>query len=180
MTSEGNGPGHGGPRRGYKWAPFEPGNDVSLKHGAGSRGQTNLSRTGMEVAQGIADGLLGHGQCPPQLLWPQFLPQVQSWSRVEAKAKLLHDWLETMDVEDQVTPKKAGGESPVSVWLAAERAAERARKELGLTPASWAKIQKDLGIAGKATDDALARMAAGGSKIIKDREAGLRVVVDGE
>ena len=32
----GNGAGHGGPARGYSWPPFEPGNEVALRHGAQS------------------------------------------------------------------------------------------------------------------------------------------------
>jgi hypothetical protein len=32
-AKQGNGPGHGGPARGYSWPPFEKGNTVSLRHG---------------------------------------------------------------------------------------------------------------------------------------------------
>ena len=174
-----SGTGHGGPARGYSWEPFKPGNTVSLKHGAGTRGcidDANMTRIGLELSEGIARDLLSHPQCPEQLYWPQFAPQVLAWSRFEAKAALLHQWLETMTAEEQSTPRKAGGETPVAVWLATERAAERARDRLGLTPASWAKIQKDLGIARRAQDDRLAAAAEHGRTIRAKREESLRVV----
>jgi hypothetical protein len=164
------------PARGYSWAPLQPGHELKLTHGAGGRGHLPTSRISWEVANNIAATLMASPDCPSQLHMPQFAAQVQSWSRLEAKVKLLHNYLETMTAEDQITPRKAGGETPMSVYLAAERAAERARDKLGLTPASWAKIQKDLGIAEMGQAHRLAEMGAKGAAIRQRVQAEMRVI----
>lgn len=162
----------------YRWEPFKPGNEMTLVHGAGSRGKLNLSRRGLELAERISSELLAGAEVPEYLLWPQFRAQVEWWAKIEAKAALLASWLDTLDLDEQVTPKKAGGESPMSVWLAAERAAERARDKLGLTPASWAKIQRDLGLAHKAEEDRLSVAAQAGAEIRARRQRTVVVEAD--
>jgi hypothetical protein len=122
---------------------------------------------------------LGGGECPDYLQEPRFLPAVESWSRVQARAALLDDWLAGMTPDEMTTPRKAGGSSPVEIWLAAERAASRARERLGLDPSSYAKIAKDLGIANRANEDVVASLAATGRQIRERREAELRVIEGG-
>jgi hypothetical protein len=157
----------------YRWAPFEPGNAAHFTHGGGdSPGQ--MSRMGQEKAQEIAERLLD-GNCPEQLRWPQFLPAVQAWSRLEARALLLSNWLDGMTPEEMSMPAKAGGATPAEVWMAAERSAGRARERLGLDPASYAKIAKDLGIAGRAADDAVTRLGHHGA-LIREKRASVRVL----
>ena len=129
-----------GPARGYSWEPFKAGNTAAVRHGADSEAQV------VPLAQQIVERFTGSGFCPEYLrTMPQFTPAVQAWAKLEARARLLDDWLAGMTPEEMTTPRKAGGSSPVEIWLAAERAASRARERLGLDPASWAKLAKDLG-----------------------------------
>jgi hypothetical protein len=163
--------------------PFEAGNEAALRHGAGTRNRPeSLSARGLELAARISEQLLGGGECPEYLLWPAFRKQVEWWSKVEAQEELLWAWLEKMPVEERAMPLRAGsttGESPLSLWLAAGRAAERARDKLGLTPASHAKIRKDLGLAEKAERDAIEGLAEQGAAIRGRREDGLKMVPGG-
>ena len=54
------------------------------------------------------------------------------------------------------------------------------RGRLGLDPVSRAKIAKDLGIAQRASDDALARLGETGKAIRERRAAELRLLPGGE
>lgn len=165
------GPASGIPARNYSWPAFEKGNQVNLVHGAGHQGFLNLAPFAMKQAAELAEQFLGHGEVPEWLTWPQFRPQVEAWARHETKVRLLHDWCEGMSLEQQTQPTTQGGKiTPLELWLSAERGAERARDKLGLTPASWAKIQRDLGLAHKAEEDALSRLAATGREIRTQRK----------
>jgi hypothetical protein len=160
--------------RGYSWPQFtaESNAERNTTHGAGTLGVIGDRWTpapARELASAMTADLLASDACPEYLHWPQFAHQVMAWSRFEAKAKLFHDYLETLSAEEQMTPRKAGGESPASQWLAAERAAERARDKLGLTPAAWAKIRKDLGLTKRDQESKLDRFGAGGEEIIAQR-----------
>lgn len=139
MGDGAEGPGKGS-ARGYSWEPFQPGHTLSTVHGADSDRQV------VPLAQEIVERFTGSGYCPDYLrTMPQFTPAVQAWAKLEARARLLGEWLSGMTPDEMTTPRKAGGSSPVEIWLAAERAASRARERLGLDPASWAKLAKDLG-----------------------------------
>jgi hypothetical protein len=173
VGGEAKGPGKG-PKRGYSWEPFQAGNTAAVVHGADS------VRRVVPLAEQIVERFLGGGECPDYLrTMPQFLPAVESWARIEARTVLLSDWLAGMTPEEMTLPRKAGGSSPVEIWLAAERAASRARERLGLDPASFAKIAKDLGIANRASEDAVTRLAETGRAIRERREAELRLVEGG-
>lgn len=65
-----------------------------------------------------------------------------------------------------ISPTRAGAvKSVFEIWLSAEHSAAKARHDLGLDPSSWAGIQKDLGIAGRAADDRLAQLGEAGAAI---------------
>ena len=164
--------------------PFAPGNTLSQTHGAGD-GHSVATRPTQKVqalAETIVAATMEHldGACPDHLTWPQFKAAVVSWARRESRAKILSDYLDGKDVEEWISPPTHGkGPSAPSktlfeLWLAAEHSAAKARKDLGLDPASWAGILKDLGIAGKVADDAIARLGAQGAKIAEERN--LRMV----
>lgn len=158
----------------------EPGNELGLKHGAGNLSHPEtISARGIAVAEGIARVLLESDYCPEQLRWPVFAAQVESWSRREAQAKLIYDYMTAMDVAERLAPVAPGSQVTVmDQWVKVEAAAERARKELGLTPASYAKIQRDLGIADRLADDKVARLGEAG-RIIRLRREAISVVADG-
>jgi hypothetical protein len=147
--------------------PFEAGNELGLKHGAGTLAHPELiSRRGRLVAEGIARLLLESDYCPEQLRMPVFAAQVESWSRREAQAKLIYDYMSGMTVEQRIAPVAEGSQnSVVDQWLKAEASAERARDKLGLTPASYAKIRRDLGIADRLADDNVRRLGEAGRVI---------------
>jgi hypothetical protein len=147
------------------------GRALALKHGAGDlehAGRT--SQKCEELAQRFADTYLD-GYCPEQLRMPQFLPAVESWARREARARLLSDWLDQMDVEQMTSPQRKGAlKVPFELWAQAENMAAKGRKDLGLDPASYAGIMKDLGIAGRAQDDAIGRLGQQGAAIRPARD----------
>ena len=155
---------------------FGPGHEKSVKHGAGDLGHPdrNTPRRVLVLAQQFADAYLD-GYCPPQLEMPQFMPAVEAWARSEARVRLLSDWVDTMTIEEMTSPPERKGSAtpavkvPVELLMQAENQAAKRRKDLGLDPASWASIQKDLGIAGRAADDAVARMGAAGAAIRRQR-----------
>ncbi len=154
---------------------FAPGHEISVKHGAGDLGHPdrNTPRKVLVLAQKFADAYLD-GYTPPQLEMPQFMPAVEAWARAEARVRLLNDWIDGMTIEEMTSPPERKGASaavkvPVELLMQAENQAAKRRKDLGLDPASWASIQKDLGIAGRAADDAVTRMGAAGAAIRRQR-----------
>src|SRR5438093_563430 len=50
------GPGHGGPARGYSWKQFEPGHELSMRHGAYSSALRLAPRT-QEIAESLRDAI---------------------------------------------------------------------------------------------------------------------------
>ena len=100
---------------------------------------------------------------PAQLTRPEFMASVESWARREARARILSDYLDGLTVEEMISPTRAGAvKSVFEIWLSAEHSAAKARHDLGLDPSSWASIQQDLGIAGRAADDRLAQLGEQG------------------
>jgi hypothetical protein len=180
------GPGRVRPRRKGEYRPPEqargltpvgPGSSLALKHGAGDleHASRKLPVKCQELAQRLADIYLD-GYCPEQLRMPQFLPAVESWARREARARLLSDWLDGMTVEEMTSPQRKGAlKVPFELWAQAENMAAKGRKDLGLDPASYAGIMKDLGIAGRAQDDAIGRLGAQGAAIRQARVGSVMV-----
>lgn len=158
----------------YVWEPFTDGNTAALKHGAGERVGRNPPKALVaqaEVLEAQVREYLG-GAYPEQLAMPQFGPAVRSWARLEARTILLSNWLERLLEESGgdegvwATPQRNGAvKTPFELWMAAERASAKARKDLGLDPASWASIQKDLGIAERNQADALNQLGRQGAGI---------------
>lgn len=138
MTADGQGdlaapdewtPAFAGQRR-----PFAPGNQAALHHGAWSPG----------VVEPIADRLLADAVAEvPYLAEPRYGPALRAWARAEAQAQLISTYLEERGVlDDEGSPRPA----EAALHRAETRAATR-RNELGLTPASAARIGRDLAAA---------------------------------
>ena len=163
--------------------PFPPGHTYAQSHGAGETDRyNNPTNAVIAVSHDLETELrakLGD-DIPPQLLMPQFGPAVTAWLRVEARTILLSMWLDTMTREEWVTPVGGAMKAPYEMWLASESAAMKHRKALGLDPASWAGIRKDLGLAYQAEENALATLSAKGFQIRQEREAKLRAIPGGE
>ncbi|HUK71385.1 MAG TPA: hypothetical protein VLW50_21900 [Streptosporangiaceae bacterium] len=157
----------------------QSGNRRAVTHGAGYAGRVDSPRAPravIELANQIAEKYLD-GAIPAQLLRPEFMPAVKSWSRREARAAILSDYLEGLTVEEMISPTRAGAvKSVFEIWLSAEHSAAKARKDLGLDPSSWASIQKDLGIAGRNADDRLAQLGQAGAAIRQRHQATVTVL----
>ena len=105
------------------------------------------------------------------------MASVESWARREARARILSDYLDGLTVEEMISPTRAGAvKSVFEIWLSAEHSAAKARHDLGLDPSSWARIQRDLGIAGRAADDRLAQLGEKGAAIRARHQATVTVL----
>lgn len=160
----GNGAGRGGPARGYSWAPFAPGHTASLKHGVYSEPRVS-ARASELMAAVLADPRL-----PDHVRSALFEPALRAWSRAEAMAEAAWDWATAKDNPDEMFELKPGVmRSPSEVWKGLEAHAARARSRLGMDPASYAAISKDLGLANRAVEDSLQRAARQGREIAARR-----------
>jgi hypothetical protein len=143
--------------RGYSWPPFEKGNLAALRHGA------NSERIVSAKAQEIRDLLL---QSFPFLAEEAFLEATERYVRAEARAQLLHDYC-------MEKAEREGVEAvPRTLWQEASRAESNAAKcasDLGLDPAGFARIGRDLGVAGsigqRLQGPGLAALAADGRRL---------------
>lgn len=114
--------------------PFRDGNTAALHHGARSA----------RVVQPIADDLLQSAVSEvPYLAEARYGPALRSWARAEAQCQLLGAYLTEHGVLDE-----AGDPRPAEMALhRVENRAARLRDVLGLTPASAARIGRDLAAA---------------------------------
>lgn len=136
MTGESQGPGHGGPARGYRWEDAKPGNMLALKHGAYSPRKVD------PVAADLVQAVLDEPDTA-YLQQPSYLPALWAWARAEARIRILEEWLEAhasqggvLDVEGELLPA-------VRLLERVEKRAETLRGRLGLDPLSRAKLGRD-------------------------------------
>lgn len=146
-----------GDRRGYSWPPFEAGHERSVVSGAHS------PRRVEPRAAEIASAIRADPSSPEWLRLPQYAAALAAYARTEAIVSLLTEWLDTQDLGDVLTDTTRTAEVEertktrttrrstqtrvVSVLDQLHRAETRAnslRRELGLTPASAARLTRDL------------------------------------
>ncbi len=109
---------------------FEPGNVVALK--SGSRSQRVVDPLAAElVALAASDA--------PWLREPKYRASVEAWSRAEAQARLLHEWL----LEHGLHDKEGRLRNAEQAMHRAETRAANARNALGLTPLASARLGRD-------------------------------------
>lgn len=169
-------------------APFTPGHEASVKHGGFSE-----RRVG-PLAERIKAALLEDPDCPPFLHEGKFARALSAWSRAEALAELIGRYLDTIDIggalsevteaaedEDRAAPgtvrRRLSSRKRLSVLEALHRAESRAqslRRELGLSPASYAQLAVHVGLAHRQQADAIEKLARKGAEIRERREAQLR------
>jgi hypothetical protein len=82
-------------------------------------------------------------------------------------------------MDDAITPRKAATKSPLDLWRSVDSHAMNLRGRLGFDPVNFARLAKDMGLAHKASEDALAKLADEGEAIRK-RRAPAYVVQPGE
>jgi hypothetical protein len=128
-----------------KWAPafdgqrrpFEPGHELSTKHGAYSPRKVD------PLAQTFVDLVL-EDPAVVQLRAGHWRPALWTWARAEAQVQLLTEWLERESGEDGVGDLTS--EAISRVYLLLHRAETRAttqRSRLGLDPLSAARLGRD-------------------------------------
>lgn len=116
--------------------PFTPGNDLAVKHGAGSPRKVD------PIAAGIVIELLAD-ESVSYLRAPRFGAAVQAWATAEAKCGLISNWVETMPIEEAAA-SKPGQTSPLELLRKWEATAQTHRSRLGLDPMSAARLGKDI------------------------------------
>lgn len=132
-----------GPARGYSWAPFAPGNEVTLRHGAHS------PRTIQPLAELFASSLL---EVAPWAASPAFAGAVQSWAWAEAQAQVLRAWITEHDLVDV---GEDGATEPAAFRMLdrVEGRLAKLREGLGLTPLSLGKLMAAAATVAAATGD---------------------------
>lgn len=173
------------PPRGYSWAPFEAGHERSVTHGATS------PRRVLPLAAGIKAALLASPDCPPYMSEPRFGYSLDAWSRAEACVQLLSEWLNEAGITDAAAELTEGDEvesrpvaggavrktrqrrtEPVLQSLSRwETKANALRRELGLSPSSYASLAADVSLVYRQQEDALQRMGAQGRVYVEQRRA---------
>lgn len=135
-----NQPASGAPARGYTWEPFQPGHTLTLKHGAYS--ERLVEPRALEIAQGMADA----GELPDYLAQPRYRGAVMDLARSLAQRERLADWLNANAAEGTPLELADNGEVRGAAVLLerVERAVERHRDRLGLSPLAAARLGKDV------------------------------------
>lgn len=145
------------------------GNQNALKHGMQSRRALN------DRAQAIISAMLEDARCPDHLRSPAFAPELMAWGKAEAVESFAwDDMCRLMDEEGTAAAfrmRPGMMKSQVEVWKTVAAHAAQRRAALGISPVSYARIAKDLGIAAATTQDQLTRMAERGGEIARARLA---------
>ncbi len=114
------------------WPPFKPGNEKGLKHGANS--PRRVAPIAARLRTELADAA-------PWTNVPTFASVVAAWAQAEAQCVLLRSYFDEVGLLDD-----EGNPRPGMIQLdRCESRAAALRRELGLTPAAWAKLVQRLG-----------------------------------
>ena len=180
-------------RRGGKTGgrDFEPGNVPQNAFGKGNKVGVGGTRThGMTSdisirarAEAIITAMLEDARCPDHLRSPAFAPTLLAWGRAEAISSLAYDWMcVLLDSEgpEAIFGLKQGQVKAISdVWRGHEQFASSLRSKLGLDPAGYARLSKDLGLTATATEDRLVKMAQAGHDVTSRRLGLVRGTTEG-
>jgi hypothetical protein len=142
---------------GYSWPDATEGNLIALRHGGSS------PRFVDPMSRDIVATLLEDEDCPAHLHQARYTAALAAWGRAEASCRLIASWLSTMDVqaaltassESEETEDRVKGrttrrsavrhvESAMASLDRHERRAAGLRSDLGLTPASAARMRLDV------------------------------------
>jgi hypothetical protein len=121
----------------------------------------------------LAGEILEAALADPELAYlgsPRFADTLWSWAQARAMATLAFRWCAGLDDPAEMFELKRGVlRAPAEVWRAMDAHATRLGARLGLDPASYAVISRDMGLAKKAVVESLDRMADSGSAIVARR-----------
>jgi hypothetical protein len=148
------------PARGYSWAPFEPGHEVTLTHGAWSE------RKVQPLAEHYAATLT---TAAPWVAAPAFAGTVASWAWAEGQAHLLRAYV------DEHGHLDADGEerSAVRTLDRIEARLAKLRDQLGLNPTALSKLLATAAATATVTGDyaSVAAIQAEGRALLNARTA---------
>lgn len=135
-----NQPASGVPARGYTWEPFQPGHTLSLKHGAYS--ERLIAPRALEIAQGMQEA----GELPDYLAQPRYRGAVMDLATALARRERLEMWLAEHSTPGTPMELAENGEVRAAAVLLerVEKAIERHRDRLGLSPLAAARLGKDV------------------------------------
>ena len=152
------------------------------------------------MSERIRASLLASEDCPAYLNEPKFAHSVEQWAQAEAMVSLIRTWLDGMPLdealseitsadEDESRPHPGGvrrtlrqrkrmpAVEALAKWMTK---AQSLRRDLGLTPAAYVGLAKDLALTAKAHEDAIERLGRQGQEIRERREAGIRAAAEAE
>lgn len=164
------------PLTGVVWPQPEP---PPPGYGRGTHGTTDSpGRPNIALdarARAIETAILEDPEMADHLRSPMFRKGMRAMCRAEARDEIVWEWLCAVVDEGGVgalmMPPMPGTRAPIETSMSAEARAAWHRARMGLDPVSYAKIARDLGIAGRAAEDGLVRLAGQGAEIIARREA---------
>lgn len=122
--------------RGYSWPPFEPGNTVSVRHGANSARMVRPVAQRIEAELLAAPGLeyLGHRL---------FAARLAKYAWACARVELVKAWCDRMDWEAAAAGRE-GHEPPLELLRRLSEHAARLGAACGLTPLVDEDVQADI------------------------------------
>jgi hypothetical protein len=164
-------------------APYEPGNDAAVTHGAYSAGQWKPR------AEAFRRAYESSADTPSWVLQEKFRADREAWYQAEAVCGLLADWLnetgiqaaaaEVSETSESETGKRGGPRSrsaktrrtePVLLLLHRwQGRAAQLRRSLGADPASFAQIGRDVSVVQRLQEAGLERMQQAGAGIVVER-----------
>lgn len=161
--------------------PFEPGNTVGFKPGhelSPTRHGAYSERRLQPIAAELLAEVLADPDVPQYVKATPYRHTLIDWARTEAKVLLVETWLDSEAQKAGVAlllPQRQGqgvtqAESALRLLERLRGHAARLRSELGLTPASAARLGKDVAI-GRAADADVAQRMALLAQMEKDLEA---------
>lgn len=119
--------------------PFEPGHELSMRHGAYSPRRVDpLAETFVALVVADPVGLPAAA--------PQYRPALWAWARAEAQVQLLTEYLEKAAEETEDGIGDLDDDAVRAAYLLLHRAearADRSRARLGLDPLSAARLGRD-------------------------------------
>jgi hypothetical protein len=151
---------------------FEPGNELTLKHGAYSPRQ--VEPRAAEYVAAVLEIAEADGSPVAYLADPSYGPALRAWGRSEAAQDLVEEFLAELGPIDEDGKVRPAAELLERV----ARRAERMRARLGLDPLARATLARDLAAA--QTTHELDRLKALGASILAAHDAGEATAGDGE
>ena len=117
--------------------PFQAGNQIAVKHGAFTPGTVD------PLAVRYVDAMMDDGDLPPMIRAPYFREAVYGYCLARAKRDLIAAWIANMPIQSAADSDR-GKTPPLELLRKWESTVDNKAKALGLTPAAWVRIHRDL------------------------------------